>query len=362
MSGTGTYNPRALDGFPKKNRFYLKDGSNIFRVLPPFGSLKNDGIVAKYWAVYWLPTTKKNRKGEDISFPVPSMLEMTKDKKIITPDPIYDKVQNLTKSLEAMKAGKQHPEAVITALEERLKKLQLDKAYYLNVISPAGEIGSLKLRYTAFQALKEKLRDLEKLSIDPINIGVGVYFDFKKGKDDKGKTVYTVDIHQKTSRDPQTGGFKTEIVEARIDNSILDRMEKEAFDLATLYKRLTVEEQAMAASLDPVVIERLFARPEDSEQEQVYVDEEEQELKANAPAATTAAPVQTAAAVQQTATTPAPAPAATTQAPAATPAPQAQAPAAPVGGPAPNAAVNAGSADFNDYVKKFLQTGGQPQG
>lgn len=359
-TGTGAYNPRALDGFPKKNRFYLKDGSNIFRVLPPFGKLKNDGIIAKYWAVYWLPTTKKNRKGEDINRPVPSVFQKTKDGKVVTPDPIHDKVELLTKNLAAMKASGQHPAAVVEALEKRLEGLRVDKAYYVNVISPAGEIGVLKLRYTAFQALKEKLRELEKVQIDPINVGVGVFFDFKKGKDDKGKTVYGVDIHQKTSRDPNTGGFKTEIVEAKIDQSVLDRMEKEAFDLLTLYKVLSAEEQAMAASLDPAVIDRIFARPEDSEaeDEQVYADEEE--LKA-APAGTTAAATTTTAPVQ------APVASATAQ-PAATPAPQtvaapttaAPTQQAPVGGPTPNAAVNAGSPDFSNYVKKFM-SGGAPQ-
>lgn len=346
-TGTGAYNPRALDGYAKKNRFYLKDGSNLFRVLPPFGSLKNDGIIAKYWAVYWLPTTKKNKKGEEINRPVPSIRQVTKEKKVITPDPLFDKIEGLTKSLEAMKKAGNHPAAVIEALEARVGKLRIDKAYYLNVISPAGEIGVLKIRYTAFQGLKDKLRDLEKLQIDPINIGVGVYFDFKKSIDDNKKTVYTVDIHQKTSRDPVTGGFKTEIVEAKLDQATLDRMEKEAFDLATLYKTLSPEEQAMAATLDPSVIDRIFARPEESEEEGETVYADEEELKAS-PATTT----QAAAAPAQVS-----APVATMQVstPVAAPVEQPKA----VGGPAPTApAVNSGSADFGDYVKKFLQDGG----
>jgi len=322
---TGTYNPRSLDGFVKKNRFYLKDGSNVYRVLPPFKTLRDQGIIAKYWAVYWLPTSKKAKDGKSINRPVPTILQMGRDKQIIQRDPITEKIEALRKSLDAMKEnGGSQPEAVVKALEERLKTLNLDKGYYLNVITPTGDIGVLKIKYTAFQALKERLKQLEKDGIDPINVGTGVFFDFKRGMDDKGKTVYTVDIHQRTFKNPQTGRIVTEMVEAPIDQNTLDQMEKSAFDLSELYKVLSPDEQAMAATLDPAVIDRLFARPEKVDEDAgVSYEDEDEDLKTNMVAAAAAAAV-------------------------STPAPKAQAPAS---------APPAQAGNFDDLVKNFLSNG-----
>lgn len=264
----GKYSAGNLDGRPKKNYFKVKEGSNIFRVLPPFGSLAEQGVIAKYWAAYWLPFSSGKKRA------ISSILQMGRDKRIIQDDPLYQKIETLKKSLESMKKdGTQNP-AIIEALDKRVYELQVDKAYYLNAISPSGEIGLLKIKYTAFQALKERLRQLEKDGIDPINMGTGVYFDFKKAKDDHGKTVYGVDIHTKTFKSPATGKLTTELVEAVIDETTLKRMEKEAFDLTTLYKILTPEEQAAVATLDPKVMDRIFARPESNTASSETTEEE----------------------------------------------------------------------------------------
>ena len=255
----GKFNVNSLDGRVKRNRFYLKDGSNIFRVLPPFGSLADQGSIAKYWIVYWL----KDSAGK--SKPVPSIFLQDKNKRVLQDDPVKNKISSLDAKLKSMIEQNQ-PQPIIDALAASLKNLYADKAYYLNVMNTAGEIGVLKLRYTAFQSLKQQLAKLSKDGIDAINVGVGVYFDFQRLKDDQGRTSYKVDLHMKTYKNPTTGKMVTEIVEAPIDEEVLRRMETEAFDLNNLFRVLTPEEQALAATLDPSVIDRLFARPEQAEE------------------------------------------------------------------------------------------------
>lgn len=290
MNQHGKFNPNNLDGNPKKKRYNLQDGSNIFRVLPPFGSLAKGGSIAKYWSVFWLKDSRGKPK------PLPSILQYGKDKIVLTPDPMFDKYQLLVKNLEAMKAQGQDP-AVIEALEKTVKGLRPDKAYHINVITPANEIGVLKLRYTAFQRLKEKLTQLSKDGIDAINVGTGVFFDFKKLKDDQGKTNYTVDVHMKTLKDQNTGRLVAEIVEAPIDAAILQRMENEASDLGSLFKIFTPEEQALAATLDVNVIDRLYARPEAAETDDgAYDAEDDEATQSTAAQAVTASATQSPAA------------------------------------------------------------------
>jgi hypothetical protein len=327
----GKFNSSNLDGkFKRKKRFYVEDGSNLYRVLPPFGSLAEQGVIAKFWGVYWLEDSKGGKK------PVSTIEKRGAEKKIIQEDPIATKVAALQKGFEAAKLTNTDP-VILQALEDRIYRLQLDKAYYLNVINPANEIGVLKIKYTAFQALKEKIRKLEQDQIDPINIGTGVFFDFQKNKDDKGKVVYTVDVHQKTFKNPTTGKFTTEIVEATIDESILVRMEKEAEDLNTLYRIFSPEEQAALATLDGNVISRMFSRGEEIKEEEG--DDLEEDLT-----------VSTSTKVSPTATVNTTATAQTIQAAATQEVTQTV-----VAGPKPTVAAT--PTEVQDMVSRFLNTG-----
>lgn len=268
----GKYDPRKLDGFTKKNRFYVKkDQNNIYRLLPPFGSLRESQSIVKYWAVYWL----KNSKGQKRA--VPMIYKADQNKRVIQADPLKEKIDMLSKNLDAAKASGNTPKAVLDSLSETVRSLYVDKSYYVNVVTPTGEIGSLKLKYTAYQALKTRLRELEKDGIDPVNQGVGVYFNFKREVDDKGKTVYSVDVHRRTYKNPETGRLQTETVEAIVDENTIKRMSAEAFDLGTLYKVFTPEEQGALATLDPKVVDRLFARPDTvgEDDEQAVLEDEE---------------------------------------------------------------------------------------
>ena len=275
---TGTYNRgTSLGGFVGKKRFYLNDGSNLYRLLPPFASLAEKGIIAKYWEVYWVEGSDKKKR------PMPSILKTKFNgkgvpKTILVPDPMYSKIEALKAQVEAMKLDPNQPEAIVKALETKLNYMNLDKAYYVNVISPSGEIGVLKLRFTAFQNLKTRLDELDKEGIDPINLGDGIVFDFKKMKDDKNKTIYPVDVATKTYRDQNTNKFVNEMQTYKIDENTLKRMESEASDLSTLYQVKTAEEVALVATLDPKMVDRVFARPVETEEEEVYDDEIQTEV------------------------------------------------------------------------------------
>jgi hypothetical protein len=335
MSNHGKYSRSSLNsgGFTKKKRFYLADGSNLFRLLPPFGTMAEKGIIAKYWEVYWVEGTDGRKR------PMPSILKTKSNgkgmpKTVLVADPMFDKVQSLRTKVEMLKKDKNQPEAVVNALEETLRNLNLDKAYYLNVISPSGEIGVLKLRYTAFQNLKTRLDELDKDGIDPINVGEGIIFDFKKMKDDNGKTVYPVDIATKTYRDPNTNRFVSEFQTYPIDENTLKRMDAEASDLGSLYKVLTPEEVALIATLDKRMVDRVYSRPEQVEESASEESEElEEEVSVKRPSS--ASPTATSAATVAQSM-----PAAVTQA------------------TAPKSTVSApSSSDVQDIVNRFLNTG-----
>lgn len=254
MSNVGSFSVGSFKGnnnYPKKKRFKVEEGNNIYRILPPFKSKSN--AIAKFWALYWVEGTKGKR-------PVPSILVKDKEGNITSPDPLFDKIQSEKLKLESMKKeGK--PEAVIKALEESLNSLNLDKHYYLNAMNPAGEIGVLKIKYTSWQALKALLEELDKEGMDPINVGPdkGFYLNFKRTTGDDKRVAYTVEVAKKTVR--ENGKMVQHFQECPIDDTVLARMEKESEELDKLFKPLSFEEQKLVATLDKQTIDRVFARP-----------------------------------------------------------------------------------------------------
>lgn len=256
MSETGTYTG-LNSGFKKKNFFYLKEGSNLYRILPPFASMAKSGGIVKYWGVFWLAASKGKR-------PVPTILVQDKNKNVITRDPLAEKIDMLKANLTLLEKDGGATE-IVEALKETVKSLRLDKSHYLNVINPAGEIGVLKIKYTGLQDLKERLKELAQQNFDPINAGPnnGLFFDFKKLKDDQGKVNYRVDIATKVTKNPNGPGFLSEYYLAPIDETVLNRMTSEASDLNSLYTVRTPEEQAQLANLDTATVDRIFSRAEE---------------------------------------------------------------------------------------------------
>lgn len=274
MSRIGKWDPNATSGkFAKKNRFYLNEGSNIYRLLPPVGDLADTNRLYGYWSVYWL-TGDDNKKR-----PVPTLLQKSKDGTIIQRCPIYDALQAKEKQLEALKKDPVKNANAIEALTAFLKAHSLDKGYYYNVMKPSGEIGVLKIKYKAQQALKALFDQLKTEGIDPINAGEenGIYIDFKTARDERNQFVYTVVKHQKTYRDPATKDLISRTERAPLDEAALERVEKEAEDLTKLFKYMSPEQMADLAKFDAKIISRVFAQANPSNRTPSVVEEFSQE-------------------------------------------------------------------------------------
>lgn len=254
--GTFSFN-KPQGSYMKKNYFKIAEGQKqLFRILPPFGDGVKNGVIAQYWSVFWL----KNSEGK--SSPVAS-IQRKKGSNIIVHDPLVEKLNQMNTTLEYMKKNGENP-ASIKQFADKIMSLSPDNNYHLNAMTPTGEIGCLKLRYTAYQALWKRINELHKdYGIDAINPGPtnGVFFEFERFKDEKGKTIYKVDVASKVTRDPITNKMSVEYIMAPIGDIELARMEVEAFDLGSMYKVYTPEEMASLATLDPKMVDRICSRP-----------------------------------------------------------------------------------------------------
>lgn len=258
----GTFDPtRKSSGFAKKKYFNVKEGTQLYRVLPPYGDLASKGQLAVYWSLFWL------RGSDGRNRPVVSIRRLDRNKNVVVADPIFDKIEALKVSLSYMEKNQENP-MIIEKMKATIQDLNVDKAYYLNAMNPQGEIGILKVRYTAFQALQKRMEELYKEGVDAVNVGPGkgVFFEFKRYKDEKGKTIYEVVPATKKTRTPE-GKLISEYLEAPIDENVMARVKNEGADLSTLYKARTSEEMTALATLDPLMVDRVFARPVDTDED-----------------------------------------------------------------------------------------------
>ena len=267
----GAYDPtKQATRFNRRKTFYLKDGSNLFRVLPPAGSLADKNKIAQYWSVLWLTDSRGKKR------PVSSILKKNKDV-VLQYDPLLTRMEEMKKQLEIATANNENP-ATILALKENLQRVMHKKFYALNVIDASGAYGVLEIPYTSYQNLEQRIRELNTQGLDAIGIGPdkGIFFDFKKTKDERGRVVYPVDPAIRTAKDA-SGQFTMSYIRMSLSDEDAGRLASQAEDLTKLYRELTVDQQSALATMDQRVFDAIFARPTNvAEEQEGPVDEETQ--------------------------------------------------------------------------------------
>ena len=247
-------------GYTKRNRYKLKDGDNVYRILPAMGDLASDGI----WSVYYnVVFGFKTSDGKHQPFQSPLVEKTTtvdgkKVKTITIPCAATALVRKLKDQMEQAK------EAGNTTQASQLAKLvgdfpvmgvySLNNDHYLNVVDRQGNVGQLKLGHKAMQALKTEIDRIRKEEgFDPLSPDNGRFFNIRrsgKGRD----TVNNVTVVKGKIEAVVNGVTKLvdEDVVHSIDDTLLNRLletrkdgtwkYKEAADLTKLFKSPTSEE------------------------------------------------------------------------------------------------------------------------
>lgn len=311
-------------GFTQKKYFKLKDGESAFRILPPLGDLASEGRWSMFYKIHY---GYKNTKGKLRVFQS-SLVKNRKTKMVEVPDAAVERIETFKAKLEEAKS------AGNKAVVERLGKLvsgqkpmyNVDSNHYMNVIDTQGNIGILKLRHRAKQALDERIKDLRAAGIDPLSVENGRFFVFKRSGSGLD-TSFAVDIMQEKLKVEGVGEVKRDVVH-KLSEELIGRLGEEAAELGKLYRALSahdikriVDSSDLMTGQSPVIDELFDSGKSDggdtsSEGEEEYGDEDTSSNSGTTAAAaasattvastTTTAPVQ--AAPEPTPVTPAPAP------------------------------------------------------
>lgn len=282
-----------------KNVFKIQDGDNVYRILPPMGKLARAGKWNQYYRVEW---GFKNSAGRNRPFQDVRKINF-QNKMVEVESAAHLQRESLTAQKTALVAQLRSNPTDVTLLNqvkevtETLKRFNLDAKYYMNAMDLSGKIGLLKLGSRAFKALKAEIDTLRKTGVDPLSIENGRFFNFKRTNDTGNfqDTAYQVTVYQ---QDVQVNGKTYREDKAHVmDQSIIDRLSDEAYELSGMYPEVTpAQVERMVKEGTPAVDAILGAG---SEQGQSEDDGEQVDTSTvSAPAATQAAPpVQAAAPV-----------------------------------------------------------------
>ena len=231
--------------FKEKNRYSMKDGDVVFGILPqPKGSnAERSGTYSGNWSRYLsLQFGYKNSAGKARPFESP-LVRNNKTKMIEVPDAALDRLNDLKAKLEL---AKKEGNAPLAAKLETLVGFQgvynVDNNHYMNVIGLDGNIGVLKLRYTAKQALDEEIKKLQAAGVDPLSFDNGRFFVFSRSGKNRD-TAFKVSVYSE-----QVDALTSRQVVRKTTPEILARLETEGFDLSDLAPKLTSDEVAQVVA------------------------------------------------------------------------------------------------------------------
>ena len=217
-------------------RHKVKDGHNIFRILPPFGEASN-GYPYRKWQIIWGLVDPDSGRAR------PFASSMTSEKKF----PVTEFVANLKKKADTIKAQMQASGSSEDEIKERLKDLNelinnlSPKTVYLyNAVDMAGEVGILELKSTAHKKMKTEMNQyVHDYNQDPTSLNSTdddscLWFDVTRqgvGRD----TEYDVKKCQIKVK-KAGGGMTFEDDRSPLPESVVENYDNLAYDLSAVYQ------------------------------------------------------------------------------------------------------------------------------
>jgi hypothetical protein len=242
---------------PKKvsNYFNIKEGDNVYRLLPPVGDLAESGTWWVKSVVHWgyRNSQEKSRtfkclgKGcPECAFIKNTQEALTAAEKALPPKPT------------------ENDKAKVKFLTGVLKEHNLQITYCVNALSQENKIGLLSLKTTMWKTFGSIFENKWKpKKIHPASVDRGVWVNFSKQGSGPTAILGVTDVKKTVMVD----GEAAEVTDIHVLNQdTLNRMELEAFDLNKVSFTLTTEQvQRLVDSMvdyacDPGIVDEVFGR------------------------------------------------------------------------------------------------------
>lgn len=237
-------------------RHKVKDGANVFRILPPFGESSN-GYPYRKWQIIWGLTDPESGRMR------PFASSMTSEKKC----PVTEYVQALKKKAESLKSqlaaagvSEEDQKTRLGALNKLISDLNPKTVYIYNAADKSGEVGLLEIKSTAQKKMKAEMAQyIQDYNQDPTSLNSedtdsGVWFNITRqglGRD----TEYDVKKMQIKSKNPTSGKISFEDDRSPLPDAVVENYANLAYDLSAVYQVKTYDQLAeiLAANMPAIV-------------------------------------------------------------------------------------------------------------
>lgn len=248
------------NGRKSREFFKIKDGEQVYRVLPPLGSMAKTGRWARYIRVEWGYADSNGKKK-----PFQDIRNVNRKTGMVeTESEAHLKREELKKqqlaAVAAFKAGKITKDQ-LDQMNKIVMNFSLENKHYLNVVDRNGKIGILKIGHKLKLAMDAEIEKLRSRGVDPLSVDNGRFFVINRsgyGMD----TTFSLNILSEKIVHAELGEVEKPIVH-KLDQGIIDRLASEAMDLGDLdklYPTLTEDEVKKVVRGTPANVTEVFAR------------------------------------------------------------------------------------------------------
>lgn len=237
-------------------RHKVKDGSNVYRILPPFGEASN-GYPYRKWQIIWGLVDPESGRAR------PFASSMTSEKKC----PVTEYVQALKKKAETLKSqlaasgvSEEDQKERLGALNKLISDLNPKTVYIYNAADKSGDVGLLELKSTAQKKMKAEMSQyIQDYNQDPTSLNSedtdsGLWFNITRaglGRD----TEYDVKKMQIKTKNPTTGKISFEDDRSPLPDAVVENYDNLAYDLSAVYQVKTYDQltEILEANMEDIV-------------------------------------------------------------------------------------------------------------
>ena len=220
-------------------RHKVVEGSNIYRILPPFGEeSSHNNYPYRRWSIAWLtdPSSGKRR---------PYATPLTVGKQAC---PVKEYNDALKKVIEKKKAGleaegatKEQVKKLMKPLNDVAWQVNVSHIYAYNATNKAGECALLEIKSRAHRAMKERMMEyIKDHQLDPTSLEDGVWFNIKRSGEGT-LTEYKVEFAQTKEKD-EKGRVAYYNDQDALPSTVSENYDKLGFDLSTIYTHKNYDE------------------------------------------------------------------------------------------------------------------------
>ena len=261
----------------EKETFAIKDGDNVFGILPPMGELADNSYGwAQYYRIVWgdKGSNGKKRPYQDCRVVNSKKMVEVESAAYLRRQKFIEQRDRIKEQIKEIKA--KDPNANIAELAKQYKtfddlqfQYNIDSKFYINAITLDGKIGLLKIGIDAMKQIRALKKEYEQKGQSFIGLK-GLFLNINRsgqGFGTKYKVTPYLENIQATVNGQEIMAKQEKYYE--LTDNIINRLEKEAWNLKDMYPKPTPEEVTRivnegAAAVDEILNKTTRTSPQTS--------------------------------------------------------------------------------------------------